>query len=136
MINTLINPKIVFIGPSGCGKGTQAKILSGILQISSVSSGDLLRSAYEEKSADGLEAAQFWMKGDWVEDHLVSKIVFEKLSTIVPLGFILDAYPRTYNQAVYLKDYLYSKNCEINYALYFKLSKQRKRNEKASCQII
>lgn len=89
--------RIVFLGPQGSGKGTQAKIISEILNILHISTGDLLRSAEGElrKQIDG-----YILKGQLVPDELIIKILKERISNPdCKKGFILDGFPRNLKQA-------------------------------------
>ena len=91
------NMRIVFIGPQGSGKGTQAKVISEILNIPHISTGDLLRGAEGElrKQAD-----EYMLKGQLVPDELIIKILKERISKQdCKKGFILDGFPRNLNQA-------------------------------------
>ncbi|HYK93781.1 MAG TPA: adenylate kinase [Thermoplasmata archaeon] len=92
--------RIVFLGPPGAGKGTQAKELARTLDIPHLSTGDLLRSAVREKSPLGLEAEQFMRAGQLVPDDLVLRLLREVLSRpTAHRGFLLDGFPRTRAQA-------------------------------------
>ncbi len=93
--------KIVLLGPPGCGKGTQAKKISGKYNLAHVSTGDLLRKAVAEKTELGLKAKEYMDKGKLGPDELVLEIVKPGLSDDV----ILDGFPRNLNQAVMLKNF-------------------------------
>lgn len=89
--------RIVFIGPQGSGKGIQARIISGILNVPHISTGDLLRNAQGElrKNVD-----EYMLKGQLIPDELMLKILNERLSKPdCKKGFILDGFPRNLNQA-------------------------------------
>jgi len=93
--------KIIFIGPQGSGKGTQAKIISEELNIPHISTGDLFRSL-EGKSKE--EVDSFVYKGQLVPDELTVKILKERISKPdCREGFILDGFPRNLNQAKLLE---------------------------------
>lgn len=98
---------IVFLGPPGSGKGTQAKKLADANSIPHLSTGDIFREAISAQTPVGKEVKSFVESGKLVPDQLVSKVVFEKLGTLKQ-GFLLDGYPRTLEQAkdldVFLKD--------------------------------
>lgn len=114
---------IVLIGPSGCGKGTQARLLSQKLQLPTLSSGELLRTLYAQDDAKGLEAASYWKEGNWVPDDLMNTILFSELDKEkYSQGFILDAYPRTLQEAQELDKHLQSKNLNIDYVMHYDLS--------------
>ncbi|HKR63505.1 MAG TPA: adenylate kinase [Thermoanaerobaculia bacterium] len=92
--------KIIFIGPPGSGKGTQAKRLASHFGIPHISTGDMLREAVADGTPLGLEAAPIMASGGLVPDDLMIGIVkdrFEKPDA--EKGFILDGFPRTLVQA-------------------------------------
>jgi adenylate kinase len=89
--------KLIFVGPQGSGKGTQAKIIADKKNICHISTGDLLRNAQGElkKQIDNL-----MQKGELVSDKIVIKLLKEKLnSNDCENGFILDGFPRNLTQA-------------------------------------
>lgn len=91
---------IIFFGPPGVGKGTQAKILSKNFQIPHISTGDMLREAVAKKTELGLKAKSIMDKGMLVPDDLMIEIVRETLSSEkCSKGFILDGFPRNIEQA-------------------------------------
>jgi adenylate kinase len=92
--------RLVFLGPPGVGKGTQASELARELGIPHLSTGDLLRSAVAAKTPLGLEAEGHMNAGRLVPDTLVLQILKERLSRPdARAGFILDGFPRTPAQA-------------------------------------
>lgn len=91
---------IIFLGPPGAGKGTQAKIICERLGIPQVSTGDMLRSAIAAQTETGLRAKAFMDAGDLVPDEVVIAIVRERLQMQdCEKGYILDGFPRTVEQA-------------------------------------
>jgi len=90
--------KLIFLGPPGVGKGTQAALLSEKLNIPQISTGEVLRQAVEQKSQLGLKAKEYMDKGELVPDNVVIGIVRDKVADL-PDGFILDGFPRTIAQA-------------------------------------
>ena len=91
---------IVFLGPPGAGKGTQAKIVCEKLGIPQISTGDMLRSAIANKTETGLKAKEYMDKGQLVPDAVVIDIVKERLTMEdCQKGYILDGFPRTVEQA-------------------------------------
>lgn len=94
------NVKVIFIGPPGSGKGTQAKRLSSRFGIPHISTGDMLRAAVAEGSEVGKQAAPIMAAGTLFPDDLMMKIVGERLGKEdARSGFILDGFPRTIVQA-------------------------------------
>lgn len=96
----LVPLRVVFLGPPGAGKGTQAAALSRRLGIPHLSTGDLLRSAVADRTPLGREAEGHMRAGRLVPDDLVLRILRERLDRPdAQAGFILDGYPRTLEQA-------------------------------------
>jgi adenylate kinase len=92
--------KIIFIGPPGSGKGTQAKRLAQRLEIPHISTGDMLRDAVTDGSELGQQAAPIMAAGALVPDDLMIGIVNDRMKKPdAAKGFILDGFPRTLVQA-------------------------------------
>lgn len=99
--------RIVFLGPPGAGKGTQAETVSKEKNVPHISSGNLLREAVESGSEKGIRAQYFIEKGMLVPDELVVDIIRERiLKNDCNNGFILDGFPRTLSQAKVLDEML------------------------------
>ena len=91
---------LVLMGPPGAGKGTQGEILSKKLNIQTISTGVMLRSAIKEGPEVGKIAADFINDGKLGPDEVIVRVVKERLSKPdVNDGFILDGFPRTVKQA-------------------------------------
>ncbi len=115
--------KLIFIGPPGAGKGTQAALVSKEFNIVHISTGDLLRAALKDKTPIALKAEAYIKKGELVPDGIVSQITEERLKQKdCKNGFILDGYPRTITQAESLDKYLVSLRLDIDAVIYFKTS--------------
>lgn len=92
--------QIIFIGPPGSGKGTQAKRLADRFSIPHISTGDMLREAVGEGTELGKQAAPIMAAGGLVSDDLMIGIIRDRLSKDdARKGFILDGFPRTVVQA-------------------------------------
>lgn len=92
--------RLLFFGPPGVGKGTQAKLLSGILGIPHISTGDMLRNAVTKGTELGSKAKSIMEAGGLVPDDLMVGIVRDEISGAAARnGFILDGFPRTLAQA-------------------------------------
>lgn len=92
--------KIIFIGPPGSGKGTQAKRLAGRYGIPHISTGDMLREAVADGTPLGAEAAPIMAAGGLVPDDLMIGIINDRMAKPdAQKGFILDGFPRTLVQA-------------------------------------
>ena len=85
---------LVLMGPPGAGKGTQGEILSKKLNIYTISTGVMLRSAIKEGTEVGKIAAEYINDGKLVPDEVIVAVVKERLSKPdVEKGFILDGFP-------------------------------------------
>lgn len=94
---------LVFLGPPGAGKGTQARVVAKKLSIPHVSTGDILREAVRERTGLGLAAKAKIDKGELVPDNVMCGIVEERLRRPdCKSGAILDGFPRTIAQAEFL----------------------------------
>ena len=92
--------KLIFIGPPGSGKGTQAKRLAQQHGIPHISTGDMLREAIADGTELGRQAAPIVSSGGLVSDDLILGIVDDRLNKAdAKKGFILDGFPRTLVQA-------------------------------------
>ncbi len=92
--------KLIFIGPPGSGKGTQAKRLAAQHGVPHISTGDMLREAIAGGTELGRQAAPIMASGALVSDELMLGIIDERLAKPdAQRGFILDGFPRTLVQA-------------------------------------
>ena len=91
---------VIFLGPPGAGKGTQAQRVCDALKIPQISTGDILRRAIKEQTPTGLQAKSYIDAGKLVPDEVVIAIVRERLAMDdCKNGYILDGFPRTVPQA-------------------------------------
>lgn len=98
---------ILLFGPPGCGKGTQSPLISRLLQVPAISTGEMLRAEVEAGTPLGQEVQSILAVGSLVSDELVNSIVVSRISKPdCEHGFLLDGYPRTLSQAKYLDDKL------------------------------
>ena len=92
--------KLIFLGPPGAGKGTQATGVSTKLNVPHISTGDMFRSAIKNETKTGLEAKSYMDKGQLVPDSVVIDMVRERLAmSDCENGYLLDGFPRTVEQA-------------------------------------
>jgi adenylate kinase len=99
--------RLIFLGPPGAGKGTQAKNLADRQNIPHISTGDILRQAMKDKTSLGIKAQSYVDKGELVPDQLVQDLVEERLGKPdAQSGWILDGFPRTVSQATFLGELL------------------------------
>src|SRR5262245_48391184 len=95
--------RIILLGPPGCGKGTQAKLLSQRYGLEHIATGDILRAAIHNKTPAGLRARADVEAGRLVPDDLVNDLIAERFGQEPrPERFVLDGYPRTLAQAMAL----------------------------------
>ena len=99
--------RLIFLGPPGAGKGTQASILANSLGILHISTGELLRKERKDKTKRGVEAQSYIDQGALVPDRIVMEIVQEQLTKPeAQAGWILDGFPRNVSQAGALDELL------------------------------
>jgi adenylate kinase len=97
--------RLLFLGPPGAGKGTQAELLAERHQLLHLSTGDLLRAEVRAGTALGQEAEAVMARGELVSDALVLAIVRSRLEGHTG-GWLLDGFPRNLAQAEALDDLL------------------------------
>ncbi|MBW3042759.1 adenylate kinase [Prochlorococcus marinus] len=97
--------KLLFLGPPGAGKGTQANLYCKKYGLDHLSTGDLLRDEVSSGSVLGIKAAEIMNKGELVSDDLVLSIVEGRLLN-TKKGWLLDGFPRNVNQASSLEKLL------------------------------
>ncbi len=115
--------RIILLGPPGAGKGTQARRLSERYGLPIIATGDIFRDQIAQGTPLGLQAKEYYDRGDYVPDELTTRMVFERLDRAdVREGFILDGYPRTVPQAQALERHLAQKGTPLRAVLNFKIS--------------
>ncbi|MGL4953823.1 MAG: adenylate kinase [Culicoidibacterales bacterium] len=109
---------IIFMGPPGAGKGTQAEKIVVKYDLPHISTGDMFRAAIKEETALGLEAKKYMDSGQLVPDEVTIGIVEERLAKPdCNDGFLLDGFPRTVNQAEALDNIMNNLNKKIDYVI-------------------
>ena len=92
--------RLILLGAPGAGKGTQAEVLSKLLEIPTISTGNILRSAMKEGTPIGLQAKAYVEAGQLVPDDVIIGIIKDRLAQDdCAKGYILDGVPRTIPQA-------------------------------------
>jgi len=101
---------ILLFGPPGSGKGTQARIISKLFGIPAISTGDMLRAEVQAGTELGALAQQVMSEGKLVGDDLINRMLAKRIEQPdARHGFLLDGYPRTVEQAIFLDRLLAAK---------------------------
>ncbi len=108
--------RFVFLGAPGSGKGTWSGIVSRRLNLSHLSTGDLLRQEVAEGSELGQKAKTYMEAGELVPDELILALVDKKLGEVE--GVILDGYPRNLAQAQSLDEILEKNEISLTKVVY------------------
>ncbi len=110
--------RLIFMGPPGAGKGTQAKIICDDLKIPQISTGEILRASIQAGKELGLKAKKYMDAGDLVPDEVVIGIIRERIvEPDCKNGFLLDGFPRTIEQAKALDEMLKELNRNLDVVL-------------------
>lgn len=113
--------KILLLGAPGCGKSTQAKLITDMLNVPHISTGDMLREEIKSNSKSGQRAKIYISQGGLVPDDIIFDIVKKRLQNDdCKNGFILDAYPRNPSQAMEL-----AKITKLDLVLYLKVDNKK-----------
>jgi adenylate kinase len=95
--------RLIFLGPPGAGKGTQAALVAEVLGIPHISTGEILRSAVSQQTDLGVKAKGYMDRGELVPDQLILDMVRDRLTQPdTTNGWILDGFPRNVPQAEFL----------------------------------
>jgi len=117
--------RLLFLGPPGAGKGTQARTLAAEQGIVQIATGDMLREAVARGTRLGLEARSYMNRGVLVPDDVVVGLVAERLDAPdAKKGFILDGFPRTVAQAEALERLLKDRELAVEQVIYFEVSEK------------
>lgn len=111
--------RLIFLGPPGAGKGTQAQTLANACNIPHISTGEILRGAVAKKTDLGLKAQSYMNRGELVPDQVMLDLVRDRFhQPDIKPGWILDGFPRNVSQAAFLDQLLQSINqssdCVVN----------------------
>jgi adenylate kinase len=110
--------RLVIMGPPGAGKGTQAAVVSGMLGIPHISTGDIFRANVSKGTALGVEAQKYMDAGEYVPDGVTNAMVRDRLSwDDCRPGFLLDGYPRTIEQVGELNAMLSSAGLALDHVI-------------------
>jgi adenylate kinase len=115
--------RLLFLGPPGAGKGTQARELASEWGVPQVATGDMLREQMAAGTPLGREAKQYYDKGNLVPDDVILRMVAERFGQPdARKGFILDGFPRTIAQADALGTMLQQLGQKLDAVVYFDVS--------------
>ena len=107
--------RLILLGAPGAGKGTQAEILSKLLNIPTISTGNILRAAMKNGTPVGLKAKEYVDAGKLVPDAVIIDIIKERLAQEDCVnGYILDGVPRTIPQAQAMEDMGVAVDCALS----------------------
>ena len=107
--------RLILLGAPGAGKGTQAEILSKLLDIPTISTGNILRAAMKAGTEVGLKAKSYVESGKLVPDDVIIGIIRERLAEPdCAQGYILDGVPRTIPQAQTMEDMGIDIDCALS----------------------
>lgn len=108
-------PILILLGAPGAGKGTQAKRIAQTLTIPAISTGAIFRQNMADETELGRRAREYMDAGEFVPDTVTNPMVSARLdSPDTAGGYLLDGYPRTLDQAHYLRDALAQKGRDIS----------------------
>lgn len=111
---------VIFLGPPGAGKGTQAKAVASRFGLAHVSTGDMFREHMSRNTPLGEQAKQFVQSGGLVPDEVVLGMVGDRISQPdCKAGFVLDGFPRTRRQAEALAETLRERSWGQPLVVYF-----------------
>ncbi len=114
--------RLIFLGPPGSGKGTQARMVGEKLGLPQISTGDILREAIARKTELGEKAKSFMDAGELVPDDVVLPLAEKRImEKDCAGGFILDGFPRTLAQALGLEEVLQRLQCAIDAVMFIEV---------------
>ena len=119
-----MTPRLVFLGPPGAGKGTQARRLAAGWRVPQIATGDMLREAVAAGTPLGREAKRHMDSGGLVPDDVVIGLVAERLAQPdAKTGFVLDGFPRTAAQAEALDAMLAQRSTPLTRVVFFDVAR-------------
>lgn len=117
---------ILFMGPPGAGKGTQAEAIVNQFGIPHISTGDAFRLAIKQGTPVGLKAKEYMDQGLLVPDDVTVGIVRERLQqSDCEKGFLLDGFPRTLSQAESLEELLGDLGKQLDHVINLKVDRNK-----------
>lgn len=135
----LLAGPVIFLGPPGAGKGTQAKLMATHYGVPHLSTGDMLRENVQQGTPLGALAKPIMERGDLVPDDLILRMVQERIARADCLqGFIFDGFPRTLAQAEALDRILEVQKSGPAAVIYFKVPEEilmRRMTGRRTCKV-
>src|SRR5688572_14711380 len=117
--------RLIFIGPPGSGKGTQATLLCQRLGLTHISTGEILREAVRLETPAGKRAKPYMSAGQLVPDDLVNEIIVSRFRAADrPDRFIMDGFPRTIAQAQRFDEVLREQRLELTAVVFLAVEDQ------------
>ncbi|MGB7521267.1 MAG: adenylate kinase [Spirulinaceae cyanobacterium] len=122
----MTSSRIIFLGPPGAGKGTQAQKLAQLLGIPHISTGEILRGVIKENTPLGKKAQGYVDRGELVPDELILDLIKERLNQGDNVkGWILDGFPRNVEQAEFLDNLLDDLQQSAGYVVNLEVPKEQ-----------
>ena len=135
----VLDRAVIFLGPPGAGKGTQAKEVARAYGIPHLSTGDMLREHVSKGTPLGLKAKPIMERGELVPDSLVLKMVAARIERPdCSHGFVFDGFPRTVTQAKYLGELLKQNGLQQPFVLHMVIGTSvlmRRLTGRRSCKV-
>ena len=117
--------KVVFLGPPGSGKGSQAKFVVDRFGIDHISTGDLLRDAVRQQNQIGQQVSEIMEQGSLVPDEIVLQLISDYLDqSDLSKGFLFDGFPRSQTQAEQLHEILAERNMPLSFVLHLHIDSE------------
>lgn len=114
--------RLIFLGPPGSGKGTQARLVGEKLGLPQISTGDILREAIVRKTDLGENAKSYMDAGELVPDEVMLPLAEKRIMEKDCMnGFILDGFPRTLAQAIGLEEVLQRQGCAVDAVMFIEV---------------
>ena len=116
---------IIFLGPPGSGKGTQAKLLIKRFDFAYLATGDMLRSAMQNRTPLGVEADSYVSSGKLVPDTVILRMIEQFMDDVdFSRGMVLDGFPRSVAQGEALLNIFRDRKQSVDHVLYLKVEKE------------
>ncbi len=115
---------LIFLGPQGSGKSTQAKIISKLKKYTHIVESDLLHNFVTQNNKESKQVQKIIKKGEMVPFEISCDVLFKKINSLKSKKIIVDGFPRTINQAHVIDYFLYKKKHNLLGIVYIDLNKK------------